>query len=132
MKDYILLIDDDPEELLILQEIVRSNHLEMECRWLPSIELAKDAVRKRMPRLILLDMNMPKVDGLETLRQIKEEEYTKLIPVILYSTYISDRVRNLAKEMGAEAILQKNSSSPNLVELITRFGGNHSDRMGIV
>jgi len=59
------------------------------------------------PHLIVLDQNMPKLSGLETLRELKLDLHYSHIPVILYSTYTDERLRELGKSDGALLVLDK-------------------------
>ncbi len=60
-----------------------------------------------LPDIIILDQNMPRLNGLETLRLLKsKEEYTH-IPVIIYSTYISDNLVESCLHSGASLVLSK-------------------------
>jgi DNA-binding response OmpR family regulator len=88
MADKVLVVDDEQEIRGLLQTslsaegyevIVGSNGQE-------ALELAK----REYPQLILLDVEMPGVDGIETCKRLKGEEKTRLIPVIMLTT-LGDR-----------------------------------------
>jgi putative two-component system response regulator len=68
---------------------------------------ALDAVREHHPDVILLDVTMPRVDGLEVCRRLKSDPATRLTPVVLVTgqTDLSDRIRGL--EAGADEFLSK-------------------------
>src|SRR4029450_12944940 len=68
---------------------------------------ALDAVREHHPDVILLDVTMPRVDGLEVCRRLKADPATRLTPVVLVTgqTDLSDRIRGL--EAGADEFLSK-------------------------
>src|SRR5262249_43196283 len=95
MPNKILIVDDEPFNLdLLEQELVDENY---------TIERARDGaealekVPSFQPDLILLDYMMPKMNGLEVLKHLKEDERHKGIPVILLTAKASqeDKVRGL-------------------------------------
>ena len=69
--------------------------------------LAELKATLQFPHLIVLDQNMPKLSGLETLRELKIDTHYAQIPVILYSTYADDRLRELGRTDGALLVLDK-------------------------
>ena len=69
------------------------------------------------PRVILLDIKMPKVDGIEVLKQIKADSRTKTIPVIIMTTSSSERDRQLSYELGANCFVTKPDSYKELIEV---------------
>ena len=58
-----------------------------------------------LPQLIILDKNMPKINGVEALKLLKSEEKFSKISVVIYSTYIDQNLVNTCKALGAAAIL---------------------------
>jgi CheY-like chemotaxis protein len=64
------------------------------------------------PRLILLDLNMPRMNGLETLRQLRDDEQTKLLPVVILTA--SDDSRDMAEayRLGTNGYVDKLSDVP--------------------
>lgn len=69
------------------------------------------------PHLILLDLNIPKVDGLEVLRRIKADARTASIPVIVLTSSTRDRDLQTSKRLGAEAYITKPVDLKNLTEV---------------
>lgn len=83
------------------------------------------------PDLILLDIMMPRLDGLKTLQVLKSNELTKSIPVIVMTAH-SDRINVLsAAKLGAEAVLTKPLSEGGLMEKIGRVFGDEFIRKSI-
>ncbi|RYD55803.1 MAG: response regulator [Sphingobacteriales bacterium] len=111
-KVKILLADDDKEDQLILtdsfSEIGRADSIqfvddgELLLEYLHSIPQKED-----LPSLIVLDLNMPRMSGTETLTALKASEEYKHIPVIIYSTSVNDVEMNKCLETGAEAYITK-------------------------
>jgi len=73
-------------------------------------------LQKRMPDIVLLDMNMPKLDGISTLKQIKKE-YPQ-IKVIILSNYSQSQFIKEARENGANGYILKNGSKKELLDAI--------------
>ncbi len=68
-----------------------------------AIDLLNDLKPGELPALIVMDLNMPRMNGRETLTFLKEHPVYQNIPVIIYSTSINDIERMLCKENGAAA-----------------------------
>lgn len=113
----ILLVEDDPEDLELTLRALRSEHLGNRIEVTRDGEEALDFVFCRgayagrdpeaQPKLILLDLKLPKVDGMEVLDQIKQNPVTQAIPVVILtsSRQESDLVRGY--ELGTNSYIQK-------------------------
>jgi DNA-binding response OmpR family regulator len=93
MNPNILVVDDTPLNLLLLVDILSKDGYEV----IPvnSGKLALAAVKNNPPDLILLDIMMPDMDGYEVCQALKEDEFTKDIPIIFISALdqISDKIK---------------------------------------
>jgi CheY-like chemotaxis protein/DNA-binding XRE family transcriptional regulator len=69
------------------------------------------------PQLILLDLNLPKIDGLEVLRRIKNDPRTSNIPVIVLTASTKDRDLQASKQLGADAYIVKPVDLKNLAQV---------------
>jgi CheY-like chemotaxis protein len=88
---YILLVDDDPDDLMLLREaleVVDASLRVSECKDGRSALnfLREKAVEKDLPCLVVLDINMPILDGREVLAILKSDPELKLIPVVIFTT----------------------------------------------
>jgi CheY-like chemotaxis protein len=72
---------------------------------------------KNRPQLILLDLGLPKMDGLEVLRRIKADTRTSGIPVIVLTSSARDRDLQISKKLGAEAYIIKPVDLKNLTQV---------------
>ncbi|MDB6064882.1 MAG: response regulator receiver protein [Pedosphaera sp.] len=77
---------------------------------------------KQFPKVILLDMRMPKVGGLEVLRQIKQDPRTRNIPVIVFTGSVFEQELEQARELGAVGILPKPVEFSVLQSMCQQFG----------
>lgn len=112
-KPSILCVDDEPVNLIIMEELLRDNYA---LNSVKSGESCLEQVGLQKPDLILLDVNMPKMDGLETCERLKTDTDTAEIPIIFVSALASHEELMAGYEAGgddyitkpfSEAILQK-------------------------
>jgi CheY-like chemotaxis protein len=83
----------------------------------------KDPVRPRIPPLLLLlDIKMPRVDGIEVLRQLKADPRTAVIPVIMLTTTDDPREIQRCYELGCSVYITKPVEHQGFVEAIHRLG----------
>jgi len=73
---------------------------------------------QELPDIVLLDIDLPSIDGITVLRSLKTNYVTKDIPVIMYSTQDDISTQELCKEYGADVFLKKPSSHSNLLSVI--------------
>lgn len=92
----ILVVDDVPANLKLLDEILSAHGYEV--RAASNGRLALRTVAVRSPNLILLDINMPDMDGYEVCRQLKAQETSRSIPIIFISANndVADKLRGFA------------------------------------
>lgn len=116
----ILYIEDDPDFAFIMKYAVREIKDDLIVSIVEDGNTAIAALKrfeedKHRPKLILLDLNLPGISGLEVLKKIKEIPYFKYVPVVLFST--SDDVRDVKSslESGANAFLTKPDGYNNLI-----------------
>jgi CheY-like chemotaxis protein len=85
--------------------------------------LGKYSDRPRVaPMLLLLDINMPRIDGIEVLRQIKQDEKHNRIPVIMLTTTDDPREISRAYELGCSVYVTKPVAYEAFVEAVSRLG----------
>lgn len=114
----ILIVDDDLDHLELLSDVIREH--------LPEIvfDTARDGfeagqkVASFKPRIVLLDLLMPGVDGFKACRSIKENTEFKTVRVIAMTGYMSDENLRKIKHAGAEICLEKPLDVSKLVELL--------------
>lgn len=82
----------------------------------------KDRNIDSKPKVILLDLKMPKVDGIEVLRKIKSEERTKTIPIVVLTSSKEDPDIRTCYELGVNSYIVKPVGFKNFSEAITEIG----------
>ena len=110
-KWKILLADDDPEDREIIRDAVEMlNENESIC-FVDNGEQVLDVLNGNYnqvrPSVIVLDLNMPKMGGTQTLRKLKDDERFRQIPIIIYSTSINNVERDKCMALGAHSYITK-------------------------
>jgi CheY-like chemotaxis protein len=108
----ILLVDDDPEDHMVIREAMdnlQSGHV---LHFLFNGIQALDMLEKlfntdELPCLIVLDLNMPKLNGTQTLERLKKDRRFSDIPVIIYSTSINVLEKEKCMLLGAHSYITK-------------------------
>lgn len=77
---------------------------------------------RRKPKVILLDLKLPKVDGIEVLRRIRSEEALKLIPVVMLTSSPEQRDLEAAYQLGVNSYVVKPVDFENFLEVISNLG----------
>lgn len=111
VEKTILLVDDDSEDQFLMQEAFSDNGIGNALRFADNgesaIEFLDHLPPGELPALIVMDLNMPRMNGREALSYLKQHPLYHDIPVIIYSTSINDTERTLCKEIGAAAYITK-------------------------
>jgi len=119
MSNKVLVADDDPIMHRVLRHYLERNGYQMlnATTGREALELAD----REQPHLIILDVRMPEMSGLAALRQLKENERTKAIPVIVVTVH-ADRATHMESEVsGAAAFLPKPFRPAELLALLQKF-----------
>lgn len=121
----VLLVDDDTDDRQIfeqiLQEIDPLIRLDSAGDGLEMIDHLEGCQDPDLPDLIILDQNMPRMTGKESLVFLKQNSRYRLIPVILYSTYqVKDFFRE-CREQGALDVVSKPDTMQSYRDMINHF-----------
>lgn len=120
-KKRILFIEDEPDQVMMVTMRLEANNWEVMSAMDGEEGLKK--VKEKKPDLILLDLVMPKLDGAQVCRRLKEDPTTKKIPIIVMT---ASGVKNLEKKclaLGAEDIIRKPYDSLDLVAKVKALLG---------
>ncbi len=87
----ILCVDDDEDDLAFVRDVIRSqNHeftIEEASNGLQALKFLEQSMKKQLlPCLIIMDINMPKMDGRQTMQRIKEKPGLEQVPIVIFST----------------------------------------------
>ena len=121
----ILLVEDDPDhELLTIRALQKSNvanDVRVARDGEEAIEMLFGAVPLK-PQVILLDLKLPKVDGLEVLRRIRESDTTRMLPVVVLTS--SDEERDVVRsyQLGVNSYIRKPVNFTDFAEATRQLG----------
>ena len=118
-KKNILIVEDE-EYLLRLESILLTTR-GYEVKGVMDGPSALEAVANTKPDLVLLDIMLPGIDGLEVCRQIKANEATRHIPVVMISAKNSAEDLVKAEQAGADGYITKPFKSVRIIETIQRL-----------
>jgi len=117
----ILVVDDVADNVEILR--MRLESLGYEVIDAIDGEQALERVTADLPDLVLLDIMMPKIDGLEVTRWIKDDPELRTIPVVAVTAFAMKGDEERIREGGCEAYLSKPISVGKFIETVRRFIG---------
>lgn len=128
----ILLVEDDPDDLGLTLRALKEEHVSNRIQVARYGEEALDYIFCRgpyaerdpncHPRLILLDLKLPKVDGLEVLDQIKRNPHTNTIPVVILTSSKQEQDLVRGYHLGANSYIQKPVDFDQFQSTIKKMG----------
>jgi two-component system response regulator len=128
----ILLAEDNPADAELTQRALRKHNLGNRLYWAKDGAQALDFVFCRgayegrdpsnPPKLILLDIKMPKVDGIEVLRQLKADAAARLIPVVVMTSSNEERDVLESYRLGANSYIVKPVEFPAFLDVVAKIG----------
>jgi two-component system response regulator len=131
-KKIILLVEDNPDDELLAIRALEKNKIMNE------VVVARDGAEALdylfgagaytgrdmsvMPQIILLDLKLPKIDGLEVLRRLRNDERTKLLPVVVLTSSKEERDLTESYSLGANSYIRKPVNFAQFTEAIRQLG----------
>jgi len=125
----LLLVEDNPQdEMLILRALKKANvaniiHVVRDGQQAVDFLLNTDVGAERvLPAVILLDIGLPRLSGLEVLDIIRKDQRTKLVPVVILTSSDEERDRLRSYESGANSFVRKPLEFSEFAETVARLG----------
>ncbi len=128
----ILLVEDNEADVELTLHALRHNNLANKIQVVRDGEEALDFIFcrgphsdrsfERAPKLILLDLKLPKVDGLEVLRQVKNDARTKAIPVVILTSSKEEKDMVNGYHLGVNSYIQKPVDFDQFREMVQQLG----------
>jgi two-component system response regulator len=131
-EKIILLVEDNPDDVELTHRAFRKNDI------VNKVVVAKDGVEaldylfgtgvyagrdmKELPVVVLLDLKLPKIDGLEVLKRIRQNELTRLLPVVILTSSAEQKDVIDGYSLGANSYVRKPVNYEQFVEAIKHLG----------
>ena len=119
MGERVLIVDDNPTNLKLVAYLVKANGYEVDTA--ADADAAVAAIAANRPRVILMDLQLPGVDGLELTRRLKADPATRDITIIAVTAYAMKGDQEKALEAGCDDYVTKPIDTRALPELIARY-----------
>jgi two-component system response regulator len=128
----ILLVEDNPNDAEMTLRVLRKNHIANKVLHVKDGEQAIDFIFaegvyaerlvESIPKVILLDLKLPKVNGIEVLTRLKSDDRTKIIPVVILSSSREDSDLQKCYELGVNSYVVKPVEFEYFVKAISDLG----------
>ena len=128
----ILLVEDNPSDVELTRRALQKSHIANELivaedgqevlDYLFDGALLAGRSMDDLPALILLDLKLPKVDGLQVLRQIRANEHTSRLPVVILTTSSEEQDVTQSYDLGANSYIRKPVDFKQFVEAVQHLG----------
>jgi two-component system response regulator len=128
MKPYILLVEDNPDDVELTQRAFAKNHIINEiivlndgaqaCEFL----FDRNCDGRSLPQVILLDLKLPKMSGLEVLERIRHDERTKLVPTVILTSSKQEEDLLEGYRLGVNSYVRKPVDFNEFVEAVRQVG----------
>lgn len=131
-KRLLLLVEDNPDDEALTLRALKKNNITNE------IVVARDGAealdflfctgayasrdRHALPEVVLLDLKLPKVDGLEVLRRLRADEHTRLLPVVILTSSREEQDVVNGYRLGANSYIRKPVDFDQFVEAVRHLG----------
>jgi CheY-like chemotaxis protein len=129
----IILVEDNPADVEMTLDALKERNLGNKVRVLKDGAEALDYILNHAdcrrgqagdhcPKVILLDLKLPKVDGLEVLRRIRSDERTKSVPVVILTSSNEERDRIASYELGVNSYVVRPVNSDDFARAVAEIG----------
>lgn len=128
----ILLVEDNPQDEMLtlraLRKVNLANHVDVvrdgqqALDYLNGVGDFAARAGSPLPAVVLLDLNLPRIGGLEVLQRLRNDERTRLLPVVILTSSDEDRDRMRSYEHGANSYVRKPLDFGEFAETVARLG----------
>lgn len=128
---YVLLVEDNPDEVFLTQRAFKEGEISNPLKIVSDGGQALDFLfsqgsftgrdTKDKPVLILLDLNLPLVTGLEVLKEVRQNPNTSLIPIVVLTSSSEDKDLTESYRLGANEFIRKPTGLMEFMEIIKRI-----------
>ncbi|HCA26961.1 MAG TPA: two-component system response regulator [Betaproteobacteria bacterium] len=129
---FILLVEDNPDDEVLTLRALKKNNIPNEVAVVRDGAEAVDFIfgegayasrdARHLPEVVLLDLKLPKLSGLDVLRRIRESESTRFLPVVVLTTSVEDRDVSDSYALGANSYIRKPVSFDQFTEAVRQLG----------
>lgn len=126
----ILLVEDNPDDELLTLRALKKNHIQNE------VVVARDGPEALSclfgdqatgqepvaPSIVLLDLKLPKIDGIEVLRRIRNDPRTRLVPVVILTSSREEQDLINGYQLGANSYIRKPVDFPEFIQAVRQLG----------
>jgi len=127
-KDYILIAEDDEDDQFLLKSAFNEINYSIDLIFVSNgIDLLNhfkkfdNGTISKLPSLLVVDLNMPKKNGKEAIKELSVKEYFKDFSTIIFSTTSNDAEKNKCKELGVNDFFVKPSNYKDLIKVVSTF-----------
>jgi two-component system response regulator len=128
----ILLVEDNPDDMELTLRALKKHNLANNVHvardgvealdYIYGTEIDTKGVINNRPKIVLLDLRLPKVDGLEVLKKMKSDERTKTIPVIILTSSSEERDLVDSYELGVNSYIVKPVDFEKFIQSVSEIG----------
>ena len=132
MSKSILLVEDNPQDEMLVLRSLRKVNLANQVDVVRDGQQALDYLFRKgefaersgaeLPTVVLLDINLPRVNGLEVLERLRANELTRLLPIVVLTSSDEERDRLRSYEFGANSFVRKPLDFAEFAEAVARLG----------
>lgn len=129
-ENLVLLVEDNPKDEILALRILKKINIIDEIIVVRDGSEAIDYLYRQgnnvdlinLPKLILLDLKLPKIDGFQVLKKIREGQKTKYIPVVVFTSSTEEQDLKNSYKLGANSYIPKPIDFEQFSEVIKRLG----------
>jgi len=130
--NVILLVEDNPDDEALTLRALNKNNIKNQ------VVVARDGAEAldylfgsgnyagrdatQIPQVVLLDLKLPKLDGLEVLRRLRADERTKLLPVVILTSSVEQQDRLRGYDLGANSYVRKPVDFNQFIDAVRQLG----------